>query len=469
MSSLRRLPFLALVLGLASCTEYDLGHKDDPEPPPDTGDTPPDPVNPDIRVYCADDPSCASLDFGSVMQGCESDRQGVTIENVGAGDLYVTDMTFDGGGASYFSHDGTAPALAPGDTYTFGVQFKPGAQASYTPQLQVASNDPDTPVAGLVVAGTGAEFSTYEESFTQGSYSAVDVLWLTDNSGSMIEEINMVTEYYEDFINNFVDVGLDFHIGVTTVDMDSPTGAKGKLLGPVKYATADMTKAEAIDAFTSAVNVAYANEGSGTERGFDASKAALTDPLSSGDNAGFLRDVDEYGNEVALAVVVVSDEEEQSSGTVTQYVTWLKGLKSDPTKATFSAVTGDPPDSSNWLGGCMNTTYMTSADAGQRYYDAANESGGFWVSICTNDFSAALTFLSVHAAGMENEFPLRYEPTSVSSMTVQVDGVDASYYSAATGNGWKYDTDANSIVFYGDSIPDPGATIYVSYEYDPGC
>ena len=344
-----------------------------------------------------------------------------------------------------------------------------GAKAAYTPDIEVTSNDPDTPTATLTMEGTGADYSLYEESFYQGFFESVDVLWVMDTSGSMSEEAALVQDYFDTFINQFVDLDLDYHLGITTTDMDFAL-YKGRLQGDPLYVTSEMDAATVTSTVIATISEIYAQGGSGSEQGLAAAQAALSEPLVSTDNAGFFRSTDEYGNEVALASIVVTDEEDDSSVSASSFSSWYNALKTDADKATFSAVCGDPADSSNWLGGCMNLSNGTqSSEAGQKYIDTANNTGGIWSSLCNDDYSQVLTHLSVTAAGMSIEFCLSKEPTSISDMTVTVDGAVIDYYSGYTGEGWKYETDTNCITFYGDTIPAPGATVYVSYKYDDGC
>lgn len=463
---------LAILVLSFGCNEYDLGRQpDDPGTKiEDTGTPVVETDAPDIRIYCKGDEACTALDFSFVMQDCPSDWKGVTLENVGGETLDVTEVLVEGDGGSYFETDFVATTIAPSEKTSFQVRFTPGAQVTYAPTLYAVSNDPDTPRAPLTLTGTGAEYSRYEETFNQPNVEhPVDILWVVDASGSMSEENDLVQDNFAVFIDNFVTLGLDYHIGVIAADMDSAIH-QGKLVGDPTFATSDMSAAEVERTFNNAVADIYARGTSDDEKGMDAVKAALSEPLVSDYNAGFLRDTDAYGNEVAISVIIVSDENDYSSTSVSSFTRWFQGLKSDPALATFSAVCGDPASSAWSLGGCTNMANGTYAgEAGQDYIDAADATGGMWSSICSSDFTSVLEFLSITSAGLEVEFFLAKEPRTIATMDVQVNGADVSYYSAASGNGWLYDTDRNSVTFYGEAIPDPGATIFISYEYEGGC
>ena len=453
-------PFLLPILSLA-CSEYDLNRGTDPETknPEDTAPPPPDTDAPDIRV----DPS--ELDFGSIMKDCTSTPQEVTIRNVGAELLTVDDIDIGGENAGGFSHDGQAVDLEPDETYTFEVTFAPTAWIEYTAAIEVASNDPDEPEVGVDTTGIGAEDAYFEEVFEQGEGGRpVDILWVVDNSGSMAEEIQRVKDEFDSFLGDFIDLDLDFHLGATTTDMDNPSEA-GRLQGSPIYIDGDTTNP--YDKFGDTIDDIYDHKGSANDKGLDAAKAALTDPLASGANAGFLRTLNDDGEEVATHVIVVTDEDDSSSQSPTQFSSWLDGLESDTDMSALSAICGDP-GSSIFDGGCSewaNGTLYT-AMAGNDYYDAAVATGGHWASICTASFDEELEYLSLVSQGMTAEYYLTYVPSSIALTTVDVNGTSESYSAI---DGWTWSSTTNAITFHGDAMPPASATIRVTYPFDGEC
>ncbi len=454
---------LVPVFGLA-CSEYDLNRPDDvpQKNEVDTGDTqPPDTSAPDIEL----DP--VSLDFGYVMKDCDSDPMDVTITNVGDADLVIDSIEFTGSQAGAFAYSGTAETLAPEGQAVLSVVFTPTAWVTYEDaELTVTSNDPDEGEAGVVAMGVGSEDPYFEESFEQGTPGPVDILWVVDNSGSMEDEILRVKDEFGVFIGEFVDLGLDFHLGAITTDMDWE-GDSGRLQGDPIYF--DNTYADPEGAFGATIEDIYNETGSGSERGLEAVQAALEEPLLSGDNAGFYRDTTDDGTPVSIHTIVVTDEDDDSSVSSSSFSSWYTGLKTDA-NANFSAICGDPAGSGNWMGGCMewdsSSGRMLEASAGTKYVEVVDATGGYWASICTAEFSEALQYLSLETMGMSAVYPLTYEPSSIALTTVQVDGADVSYSAV---DGWTYTTDDNAINFHGEAIPEPSADIYVNYPYDGGC
>ena len=139
--------------------------------------------------------------------------------------------------------------------------------------------------------------------FSQEPLSEVDILWVIDDSGSMAEEQLLVADGFEAFISTLAETNIDFHVGVVSTDMDLSNPNRGVLIGTPGVLTADTPNY--VNKFASRVQVGV--EGSDKEKGLSASIAALSEPLISGANEGFLRP------DAHLSVIYVSDEERKTS------------------------------------------------------------------------------------------------------------------------------------------------------------
>src|SRR5690606_21606849 len=138
-------------------------------------------------------------------------------------------------------------------------------------------------------------------------------------------------------------------------------------------------------------------------------------PISMDGNGGLLRE------DAKLAVVYVSDEEDQSAQTVDFYATHLRSLKPNPSQVTVSAIVG-PQDLA---------TCPTASSSGSRYMDPARRTGGVIDSICTADWATSLEKLGQNAFGPSTVFQLSQRPGDPSKLRVRVNGADAT--------GWRYD------------------------------
>jgi hypothetical protein len=437
-------------LGLlfAACSDYDLNRPDDEKGKTiyDTGE--PEGDWPDIEV------TPMSLNFGTLPKDCESDAQTVTIRNVGVDDLVVTAIKIGGSASTNFDLSAAPPTLAPLEEYTFEVDFTASAWTTFNAEINIESNDPNEGNLAVDLSGKGGEDAVYEESFIQEIYEEVDILWIVDNSGSMSSAISAVEQNFSYFIDSFLNVGLDFRMAAITTDMDDPNH-QGRFQG--SQLVIDSTHPNPKQLFLDMVS--QGANGSADERGLAAAKAALSEPLVTGFNAGFLRE------NAALAAIVVTDEDDGSAISPNDFANWFKGLKTDPSKVSFSAICGDPgmgcTEWTNWSNGGMIT-----AGAGTAYLDVKDQTNGAWQSICSNDFGKVLDYLSLNVSGMTDTFLLSQTPSNIAQMVVEVDGVLASYSGI---DGYTYSVQDNALKFHGAAIPGPGAVISVSFPYASTC
>ncbi|MGC6493208.1 MAG: choice-of-anchor D domain-containing protein [Myxococcota bacterium] len=445
------LVWLALGSLTTGCQEFSLEDKPDDV----VGDIPEEtdvPVDaPDITV------EPMNLDFGYLPVNCVSEPLTVTITNEGTADLEVTGISLVGSESEVYDLSAAPITLAPGESSDISVTFEPTVNDLFDQaRIKVDSNDPDEETVRVELLGGAAENATWDELFIQEVQTSVDVLWSIDKSGSMSGEVAALAAEFNTFIQNFDALGLDYQIAVITTDP-----SEAFFQGPIITSS----DPDPVGAFTSVTSLG----GGGGESGLDATYAALTEPNLSDPNAtypasGFLR------KDANLAVVVVSDEDDQSNMSVANYASWLENLKSDPSMTSLSGITGP---ANNPGGGPFNlgfacSTYSTGVDAdyAPRYGDAITSTGGIHANICTMEFNVFLNYLSYAAAGLKFEFELTYEPSSLAAITVEVDGVEVDY---DPFDGWTYDSDTNTVSFHGAAIPGPSSAISITYPFQTVC
>jgi hypothetical protein len=314
------------------------------------------------------------------------------------------------------------------------------------------------------------ETPTKTDKIVQVTKPEVDVLWIVDNSCSMIEEQQKLTESFPKFINFFLNSGLDWHIGVVSTDV-SDDRQNGKLQGAggYKFITPEVSNPVAVFA----VMASLGTGGSSTEEGLLAAFRALTAPTPGiqDTNRGF------YRESASLHIVTISDEEDQSAPRITrnEFVTFLQDLKPDAeTPVTFSSIVGPTPN------GC----HSPDADAvpGSIYIAVTNAIGGVFRSICEEDWDPVLEELGLQAAGLRREYFLSELPVPgtvevwVVDGDVQYDGLNqadippsSSVPEQCTQLGktncfpYAYDNIRNSILMT-DFVPSPLAEINIKYD-----
>ena len=103
---------------------------------------------PDIAV------APTSHDYGMVTTGMTASHS-FTVENVGGADLSVASTVINGDADFQIVAGGGAFVLAPGETEVIEVEFTPAAPGGRNADLEIASDDPDTPLLAVALSGEG--------------------------------------------------------------------------------------------------------------------------------------------------------------------------------------------------------------------------------------------------------------------------------------------------------------------------
>jgi len=286
------------------------------------------------------------------------------------------------------------------------------------------------------------------DAFEQKAAAEVDILWVVDNSASMLQEQNNLANNFTSFIGYIDSSLIDYHIGVIAMDMADPVH-QGKLVGATKVITRQTPDAAGVFS----TNVRVGTSGGGFEMGILASHDALSEPLVSGANAGFLRPG------ASLAVIFVSDEDDHSYGGVTYYTRFFTTLKEvgNERRVIMAAIVGPEPD------GCSGAN--GAASFGERYHQLVQNLGGSSASICAADFSVTLSQLGLTVAGLGRKFVLSQTPDPATVVVrVRAPGEqDWTEIVESPTEGWRLDLGENAVYFDGSYVPPPEADIEVEY------
>ena len=364
-----------------------------------------------------------SWDFGEPVAGCVQD-QTITIRNVGSSILTIQDIDFSAT-SDELQHTylfGLDLELVPGAMEQVTVAYEAHDEMADTGYLYVTSDDPSRPEAMAVQHGTGQLTEEVVDEYIQDGTNWTDILWVVDNSCSMSDDQNSLATNFSTFFDVIDMQDMDYHLGVVTTD-DS------LLQGPFPIMTPSTPDVHA--AFAAAVTVG--TMGSGNEKGFQYSWGALSPPLTDpgGPNDDFLRE------DAGLHIIYVSDEAEQSSGTVTDYVNNFLSLKIDPDDVMI--------------------TCIVQQNYGQRYEQAATMTGGLVEYMSVPDWMNTLTQL----AWLSNSLEDRFELSQVAvDGTVAVEINDVPVYA-----GWYFDEIYNAVVFEPGHVP--GVDDRIALYYHP--
>jgi hypothetical protein len=386
--------------------------------------------------------------FGAVTEGCVSRTHDLTLTNVGpvAARLDLVAPTLASDPNFELLTAPTVPSLlGAGETAPLSMRMLAGPMpGSHAGHLAVSATGAREPLVRTQLFGfTESEADAARtDVFMQTERPAVDILFVVDNSGSMQAEQNNLAANFGQFIQFTTGLDIDYHIAIVTTDTSD--GSSGVFVAPFISNVGSHASADPIAEFVSAVNVG--TTGSATEKGLEASVLALTEPLVSTLNGGFLRE------HALLSVIYVSDEDDQSPGDTGDWVDALLALKGyDANAVMASAIAGDVP------AGCHENG--NDASAAKRYLDVVLGLGGIFESICTNDWANAMEQLGTGTFAALTRFELSRRPDTT-TIIVSVDGQPVP---EGDLNGWTFNPETNAITFNGTSVPEAGEQIEISY------
>lgn len=260
--------------------------------------------------------------------------------------------------------------------------------------------------------GSGSNMGSGSNTGTPGECTKMDIVFVVDDSGSMSEEQSNLASNFPMFANilsTYTTSGgsaIDFHIGITTTgrnltyepigglplpDEHGPNGAFEHQCGgasPWLESTDPSLPAD----LSCRANVG--TSGASQEMPLLMAKRAVSDRVTDGMNAGFLRD------DALLAVVMISDEDDSSNtddGTPvplaglpinwnpSDEVAFFDTLKGNRTRWAAGVIAGDG-DCSSSFGDAVNGARL------KQFVTLANSSStqAVFSSICDADLSIGL-------------------------------------------------------------------------------
>jgi hypothetical protein len=410
---------------------------------------------------------------------CNSAPETVTCYNKGQTSVEVTKWETDP--TPPFSILSTSPLpSAPGQPITLG----PGA--SMTIQLRYRPSKPPTQESGVLrvfspavnnqagalevpLEGAGTTDSFTKDVFDQPEKPVVDVLWSIDNSGSMSEEQTGLAGNVPIFTNYAASLQADFHIGVTTSEINdtytADTGACRGNVAPGWLYYCPGTPKWVEPTTPNLASVLGNNLRPGTccsdsqEAVLEAAKLVFTEPNLSdpGINGGF------YRQQARLVTIFVSDEIEQSDSPVAFYVDFFRQLKGARNKDQFSAtiITGLSTGTNPRPQACSSSN--GDAEDGSRLFDFWQQVGnGLALSICDSNWGQTLNKLALDSFFAQVSFPLS-RPADAGTIKVTLNGANIPRDTNNSEIGWTYDPATNTVDFGKKTVPTKGSRIEVTY------
>ena len=401
------------------------------------------------------------IDFATVKANCANTQtQRLAIRSIGASRTVTA--TLEPSSSLAFTIQNTRGPIVlviPGnDEASLVVGFQPATVGIHAGRVRIdADGLPSMFVSLLGVADTtGHNVNRFD---IEANQLLVDMLLVVDNSASMEDEQTKLANAAAAMINYADASSFDYHIGVVTTGPDdtSDPHAWGALEGTPSFITrhTPLRDERLRDA------ILRGTAGSPLEQGLRAAAQAVTDPvLLQGRNAGFLRPG------ATLAIVVLSDEDDQSPDALSEYLEAINERPNNEGPVRFYSITAGGA-------GCDAPPSATRYDA----IDA--DTGGFDRPICAPDFlpiveeiwadalrlalNSSLSPSLNPSAGLPSDpFRLSAEPAPESA-TIAIDGTPIPPIAGGVV-AWSVDYKNHVIVVEEPSFVVDGSTLEIAYD-----
>ncbi|MGV3619205.1 MAG: hypothetical protein ACO1OB_00230, partial [Archangium sp.] len=400
------------------------------------------------------------FDFGAVRTTCRSPVTTVTVRNVCTTQVTVTVVGLTGSAGFTLGATPTLPlTLNGGAALTTSITWTPPGLGPASTTLVIGAAQSAASVNyQTVFTGSGNATGTQNDVFTIPLKT--DAVFIIDDSGSMSAFQSALGVNANALFSYPIGAGVDFNLGVTTSDMMN-TMRQGRFVNGDGGVVLTETTPNLLQRFDARVRVGIA--GSGFEEFFTPSVRAVTSPLVTGTNAGFLR------TDSNLSFMVLTDAPDQSADSAQLTFEKLMAVRGwrNRNRLSWSAVA---PTLTTPPSGCVYDG--TGAGSDPKTPELVSRTGGYRTEIC-NLYTPAVwrpeaTRMGQAVFGARSTWFLTSTPSPAvaGSVVVTVAGVPVPELSGATRN-WSYDATRNAIVFERQSLPAPGQS--VSMTYTPAC
>ncbi len=266
--------------------------------------------------------------------------------------------------------------------------------------------------------------------------TAIDILWIIDNSGSMGTNQTKVASAFGAFSALLLEKGYHFRIAVTTTDAYLKTGGRDKYRDNCGLAILEESTPDLAAKFST--NIQQGINGSGNERAFDSFVTAFESSLNTA------YDFPVQG--AFLGVIIIGDEDDSSIGSgttlvpVENYIDYLDS-RFDCRAYSITKLPG------------------SGTGEGARICQLVDAFSGIKGDITASDYSSGLSSFSSSMARHNTSVALTDTPDA-STISVTVGSVTIP---EDTANGWSYDSSGNAIYFNGSALPAEGDVVNVRY------
>jgi len=383
--------------------------------------------------------SPSPLDFGSVPLGCTGVERELEIINQ-TNELAVINEIGPLGTPEFVAMAlPNLPVLLPPKTKTeLRLAFRPDPET--TGELG-ATLRMEGLLGGAVYAPSvdlrarTSSVTRVRESFVASRRTSVDLLVLLEDSFSIVDRRLQLRNGFRAIVEGLAANQVDFQLGVAGITRLQQPGHLLPLGSPDRIVT-PLTEPSPLQVFLDNVDVRVKT---GARTALDALYAAMSEPLLTGANLGFLRPGAD------LAVLVVMDGGDDSFADLDFIERFLLARKGgDPRRIDVSILGGVPSSE------CENVSTASEVlELGFRF-------SGEVLDICAASLHDELDRFVAHLLANPRRFHLQYEPVP-EELTVLVDG------EPVVASRWRYEPDRRSILFSSAHRPPAGSIVTVEF------
>ena len=276
-----------------------------------------------------------------------------------------------------------------------------------------------------IIIDTGQDAADiWVDNFTQpGNFDGVDILWVIDPSGSMVNDRPRVIAGIGDMISALP--LMSWRLAIIPTDAN-----RAKTLQEFPLIPGD-------DA-TDAENHFHSTVSGFQEAGFNAVKAYITENNYS---TSWMRE------DAALLIVFVSDEEEQSTSSFPSYTDFVAFIQAQREYVFMSSIVQL---------GQADTVCQPAApiNEGRRYMDATTAFSGQQIDICSEDWSQGVADAGSQITQYDY-WELTHVPLYEDRIYVFIDGIP--------NYDWYYVSAENRVYF--NTMPEDKSLVEIAYYY----
>lgn len=378
--------------------------------------------------------SADAVDMGEVSVGCDEEVT-LRLGNAGASPLTVSELELLP--HADFTLVEALPelplSLQAGESQELELRFTPQEEVDASTSLRVVSDDLSTPQLEIPVIASGRVEGDNTLSFeVTGDQNVTALLH--------VNEIAINGDFSQRFIQALPTLFAELDLHGVPYRVAAILNDDGVVTGSTPFVDNSFTNQDAADAIMGMLE-------SGTFGDHDANFQALE--LGIAANRSWLLDESSPWTDSRLSLVGVNNDLEQSPRDYYSYVLAYRAFKQRTEDIVVSAIGGDPP----W--GCQGSDPFTA------FFDAAELTGGVFLSICETDWTGHMESLAESLVGIQRSYELEGVPQRSSIQVWEDDSLRTS--------GWAYDPRENTVVFDEGEEPAPGSTLRVHYLYVVRC